>query len=108
MRDRAAIVATALPAAVEPVSVTAAIRGSPIRRSTCAASRRRFGQSPSGAPASRKMDAIASPQPGVFGACFRTNALPAIIEGAAKRKSCQNGKFHGMIASTTPSGSYRT
>ena len=33
--------------------------------------------------------------------------LPAISAGAAQRMSCQNGKFHGMIASTTPSGSQR-
>jgi hypothetical protein len=24
--------------------------------------------------------------------------------GAAKRNTCQNGKFHGITASTTPSG----
>ena len=30
--------------------------------------------------------------------------LPAISAGAAKRMTCQKGKFHGMIASTVPSG----
>ena len=30
--------------------------------------------------------------------------LPATSAGAAKRMTCQNGKFHGMTASTTPSG----
>ena len=28
----------------------------------------------------------------------------AIIAGMAKRNTCQNGKFHGITASTTPSG----
>jgi len=35
-------------------------------------------------------------------------ALPAIRFGAAKRKTCQKGKFQGMTASTTPSGSQAT
>ena len=30
--------------------------------------------------------------------------LPAISAGAANRTTCQSGKFHGMTASTTPSG----
>ena len=42
---------------------------------------------------------------GTFDACFSTIPLPAISAGAPKRKTCQNGKFHGMIARTVPSGS---
>src|SRR2546430_16284509 len=30
-------------------------------------------------------------------------SLPAMSPGAAKRKTCQKGKFHGMTASTTRS-----
>ena len=37
-------------------------------------------------------------------ACFSSPTLPAISAGAAKRNTCQNGKFHGMMASTGPSG----
>ena len=62
--------------------------------------RKRF----SGKPARRKTSSIASAQPGTLEACFSTAALPAISPGAAKRKTCQNGKFHGITASTTPSG----
>ena len=58
-----------------------------------------------GKPASTKQRSrCASAQPGTFEACFSTPALPAISAGAAKRNTCQNGKFHGMTASTTPSG----
>ena len=32
----------------------------------------------------------------------------AISAGAANLKTCQNGKFHGMMARTTPSGSNAT
>ena len=51
---------------------------------------------------------MASPDPVVLLACLRTAVLPAIRAGAAKRITCQNGKFHGMIASTVPSGSNAT
>jgi hypothetical protein len=37
--------------------------------------------------------------------CFKTPVLPAIRPGAAKRNTCQNGKFHGMTARITPRGS---
>jgi hypothetical protein len=30
--------------------------------------------------------------------------LPAIKAGAAKRNTCQKGKFHGITAITTPNG----
>ena len=60
---------------------------------------------PSGKPASRKTSSMASAQPGTFDACLSRPTLPAIRAGAAKRKSCQNGKFHGMMASTGPMGS---
>ncbi len=42
---------------------------------------------------------------GTFEACLRSPTLPAISAGAAKRKTCQNGKFQGITASTQPSGS---
>ena len=47
---------------------------------------------------------MALAQPGTFEACFRTPAFPAISPGATKRNTCQNGKFHGITARTTPSG----
>jgi hypothetical protein len=47
---------------------------------------------------------MASAEPGTFDACLRTAVLPAISDGAAKRNTCQKGKFHGITASTGPSG----
>jgi hypothetical protein len=47
---------------------------------------------------------MASAQRGTLEACFSTPTLPAIRAGAAKRKTCQKGKFHGITASTGPSG----
>ena len=43
--------------------------------------------------------------PVVFGECLSSAALPAINAGAANRNTCHSGKFHGMIANTTPIGS---
>ena len=99
-----AVAATERPASTLPVSVTAATLGSSISaftsREPTSSDRNRFG----GNPASRKTSSSARAHPGTFEACFRTAPLPAIRAGAAKRTACQNGKFHGMIASTTPKG----
>ena len=45
---------------------------------------------------------------GTFEACLSSPTLPAASAGAAKRKTCQKGKFQGITASTGPSGSKRT
>ena len=62
---------------------------------------------PSGKPARRKISSMASAHCGTFEACFSSPTLPAIRAGAAKRKTCQKGKFQGMMASTGPSGWHR-
>ena len=41
---------------------------------------------------------------GTFEECFSNPTLPAISAGAAKRNTCQNGKFQGITASTGPIG----
>ena len=43
---------------------------------------------------------------GTFEACFKRATLPTMKVGAAKRMTCQSGKFHGMTASTGPIGWY--
>ncbi len=91
-----------------PVRVTARIRGSAITGSTCDPPSSNVRTSPSGKPASRITSSIASAHCGTFEACLRTAAFPAMRAGAAKRITCQNGKFHGMTASTIPSGSNAT
>ena len=41
---------------------------------------------------------------GTLLACLSSPTLPAASAGAANRIACHSGKFHGMIASTTPIG----
>ena len=41
---------------------------------------------------------------GTLLACLSRPTLPAMSAGAANRIACHSGKFHGMIASTTPIG----
>ena len=74
------------------------------RRSRRAAS----GTRPRGNPASRKTSSMASAHCGTFDACLSSPTLPAISAGAAKRNTCQNGKFQGMTARTGPIGRNRT
>ena len=100
---------TARPARSLPVMVTAPMRGSSISRrvtaGTSGSATTRAVNSPSGAPASASTRCTASAQPVVFGECLSSAALPAMSAGAANRSTCQSGKFHGMTASTTPTGS---
>ncbi len=62
---------------------------------------------PLGKPDSLNISCNACAHWGTFDACFKTNVLPAIIAGAAARIACQKGKFHGITARITPSGSWR-
>ena len=47
---------------------------------------------------------MASAHWGTLDACLSNPTLPAMSPGAAKRKTCQKGKFHGITASTAPTG----
>ena len=105
---RPACSATAMPARSLPVSVAATMRGSAMISFTPAGFVSTVWKSPSGKPARRKTCSISSAQRGTLEACLRIPPLPAMRAGAAKRKTCQYGKFHGITASTTPSGSKRT
>ena len=104
-----AAAATNAPARSEPVSVTAATRGSAISfaltSGTFAGPTSRLVNTPSGAPAAAKTSSSASAVPDTFGACLSSAVLPARIAGAAKRMTCQSGKFHGITAKITPIGS---
>ena len=65
----------------------------------------RAWKTPGGAPASANSSAISSaPVSGVSGAGFRTTVLPSASAGATTRKPSTTGKFHGVIAATTPTG----
>ena len=41
---------------------------------------------------------------GVYGEGFSTSVLPASSAGAIFQKASVSGKFHGVMAATTPSG----
>ena len=96
--------ATDMPARSLPVSVTAAMRGSSISPAMSLDSTKRLVNTPSGRPARRNRSSIASAVCGTFDACFSRPTFPTIRAGAAKRITCHRGKFHGMTASTGPSG----
>ncbi len=83
------------------------MRSSSITRPAWSVVRRRVEKTPLGASASSKTCSIASAHWGTLAlaACLRSATLPAMSAGAAKRKTCQKGKFQGITASTAPSGS---
>jgi hypothetical protein len=61
---------------------------------------------PAGRPASASTRASSRAMTGVSEAGLRTTLLPAISAGASLRAGVSNGSFHGVIARTTPSGSW--
>jgi hypothetical protein len=62
---------------------------------------------PSGSPASKRSSPILSAVKGVYSAGFRIIVHPAAKAGAILKIDNKNGKFHGTIAPTTPTGSSR-
>ena len=48
---------------------------------------------------------ISAPVAGVSGAGLSTTVLPSASAGATTRKPSTTGKFHGVMAATTPTGS---
>lgn len=61
---------------------------------------------PGGSPASRQIRPRSSAGEDVTSDGFSTTALPAAIAGASFCASMVSGEFHGVIAATTPIGSY--
>ena len=59
---------------------------------------------PAGMPARSASSASASAESGVSPAGLQTKAQPAASAGPALRVIIALGKFHGVIAATTPSG----
>ena len=100
----AAAIPTCIPAFSLPVNVAATTRGSLRMASTLLAPMRSVWKAPSGNPARRKSASMARALCGTFDACFRRPTFPAISAGAAKRITCQNGKFHGITARIGPMG----
>ena len=99
-----AIAATDCPAGPDPVSVAATTRSSRRIGSTRAEPTSSVWKVPAGKPALAKRSCMNSAVCGTFDACLSSPTLPAIKAGAANLMACQSGKFHGMMASTGPSG----
>lgn len=60
---------------------------------------------PGGKPASLMSSAILSADKGVYSAGFKTTVHPAASAGASFQLIIKAGKFHGIMAATTPTGS---
>ena len=73
-----------------------------------AAARRSAGRHRAGRPPRTRRRTSRRPRPGVCGSGFRTTALPSARAGATTRIPSTVGKFHGVIAPTTPTGTRRT
>ena len=73
-------------------------------RRTRSVSISRVWNTPPGNPPRGRCPRCASAHCGTFEACLSRPTFPAISAGAAKRKTCQNGKFHGMMARIGPIG----
>ena len=99
-----AIAATDFPAGMLPVNVTAFTFGFSMTVFTSLPLISNVRNTFSGKPASVTSFSIASAQPATLLACFSKPVFPAISAGARNRKTCQNGKFQGITASTVPSG----
>ena len=102
--------ARCLPTGVEPVKVILRTRASASHASTTAGVRSRDAvtmfSTPGGTPASSASFTSASEVSGVSSAGLHTTVQPAASAGAILRAIIAAGKFHGVIAATTPTGSF--
>src|SRR5205823_3505255 len=102
--------ARCLPTGVEPVNVILRTRKSSSHASTTDGAWPRDAGTmltqPGGIPASSASFATANADSGVSSAGFATTVQPAASAGAIFRVSIVIGKFHGVIAATTPTGSF--
>ncbi len=101
---RPAASATLRPAASLPVRVTATIRSSAMSPATSPEGMSNVLNAPWGNPARRNTSSIKMADWGTLDACLSKPTLPAMSAGAANRITCHSGKFHGITASTGPSG----
>ncbi len=101
--------ARCLPTGVEPVKVILRTRASASHTSTTSGVRSREAVTmlivPAGKPASSARRTSASEVSGVSSAGLATTVQPAASAGAILRAIIAAGKFHGVIAATTPTGS---
>src|SRR5438552_18008584 len=98
-----------LPTAVEPVNVILRTRGFEVTSPPIAAALPVTTlKTPLGIPARSPSSAIASAEYGVAVAGFKTMVQPAASAGPDLHVIMAFGKFHGVIAAHTPTGSLMT
>src|SRR6201999_3191664 len=104
--------ARCLPTGVEPVKDSLRTRVSASQGLTTDAARSREAGTtlitPAGMPALAARKASASADSGVSSAGFETTVQPEARAGAIFRASMAIGKFHGVMAAATPTGSLVT
>jgi hypothetical protein len=100
-----------LPTGVEPVKVILRTLSSASQTSTTCGVRSRDAVTmlivPAGSPASSASLTSASDVSGVSSAGLQTTVQPAASAGAILRAIIAAGKFQGVIAATTPIGSFK-
>src|ERR1043166_1221548 len=103
--------AMCFPTAVDPVNEIMSTRGSPVSTSPTLAGSADVTtlNTPAGMSVSSATSLpIHVAEYGVSGAGFRITVQPAASAGASFDRLSMNGKFHGVIAPTTPIGSRTT
>ncbi len=84
------------------ISTSAATSAFPVSSAPCTSPRTPGGSAPAIAAWRR------APESGVTSEGFHTTVFPARSAGASSVSGIESGKFQGVIAATTPSGSYTT
>src|SRR3954447_724749 len=98
-----------LPTSVEPVKVIFLTNGlAQISSPISPAARVRMLTTPLGKPTSSASAPQARPEYGVCEAGLTTAVQPAASAGPSLRASIEDGKFHGVMAAMTPTGSFVT
>ena len=101
--------ARCLPTGIEPVKEIFFTAAAGMRCSdTLAGTPNTRLRTPAGRPASAKHLTSSTPHPGVSSAALMMIAQPAASEPAILRTGVSTGKFHGVKAATTPTGSRST
>src|SRR6201999_1716893 len=96
--------ATSLPEDVEPVNDTLSTPGLVTRARPMSVAPGNTLKTPAGSPALSATSASSSASSGVSGDGLSTTVLPAASAGTYLNADSVCGKFHGVIAATTPTG----
>src|SRR5215813_7480137 len=94
-----------MPTAVDPVKLTPLTRGSETNRSPTALGPITRFRTPPGKPAFSNRRVRNTADHGVSDEGLNTTVLPQASAGTILRTGLTTGKFHGVMAATTPSGS---